>query len=433
MFASERPHRYSIFTHSVGANVSGHSLIEKIEAIAAADFDGIELFQDDLDAFAQSSFFQQILEVHEEQQKALLTPPESPAFVPRRVSDVSSVSPAPIFKKPSFDDDLLVRTEFGNLVIGSDNLPMTYNAHGICTATEFRHEMAAASYIASYCASLGLKIYSLQPLRDFEGWVDPKMRHLAVQRVRSRFEVMKALGTEMLLICSSNIPAPKTTGDIERIAEDLALIGDLAAKFGPIAVPSEGQGRIKLPSRIKIGYEALSWGAHVNLWADAWRGVQLADRPNIGLILDSFNTLGRQYADPCTSSGVVEDVEDPYANLMDSLKQIGKVPSDKIFFLQIGDARKMPSPLTPSPNPEEPRPARMIWSRGNRLFPCERERGAFLPVREFVEAVVRAGYRGPWSIEVFNSSLFERCRSIPTSHARRARDGLDKLVEEVYA
>ncbi|SJX60003.1 related to dehydroshikimate dehydratase [Sporisorium reilianum f. sp. reilianum] len=461
-----RSHPYSIFTHSVGANVAGHSLLSKLRAIAQAGFDGIELFQDDLDAFAASEEFSAIQKRGEAtlsaarpaQPPALLsalTPPDSPLNLHRRFSESSTASNTSStstsatsytagptsshnkhFAVAGLDDDLLVRNDKGELVIGLDGLPMTYNAWGTCTATAYRQELAAASFVASYCESLGLRVYSLQPLRDFEGWAKPEDQLLALRRARSRFEVMRILGADLLLICSNNQNAPATVGDLERIGSDLAQLGEFAEHFGPVFSPqfTNVDGSVERQAKpIRIGYEALSWGAHVDVWARAWQAVQHADRDNVGLILDSFNTLAREYADPCAKSGITEAHADPYAVVMDSIHKLATAPADKIFFLQIGDARRMPEPLKPSPNAEEPRPARMIWSRGNRLFPCEYERGAFLPTTEFVHAAVKeAGYEGPWSVEVFNSSLADEGEEVPLEHAMRARAGLDRLVEEVH-
>lgn len=457
-----RPHSYSIFTHSVGSNIAGHSLLSKLRAVAQAGFDGIELFQDDLSAFAISNEFHLIqaqgdaIVVQQSQNVFSLTPPDSPMNLHRRYSESSTASDSSSGTSATsyttrdsaragkgcdhvagLNDDLLVRNETGDLVYGSDELPMTYDAFGSCTATAYRQELAAASYIASYCDSLGLRVYSLQPLRDFEGWVKPEDQLIAMRRARSRFEVMRALGTDLLLICSNNQQAPTTVGNVERIGQDLAQLARFADQFGPVMAPYSKNidgsvGRKAVP--IRIGYEALSWGAHVDVWSRAWQAVRHADMYNVGLILDSFNTLAREYADPCTLTGITDQYENPYAEVMKSINALSTVPGDKIFFLQIGDARKLAAPLVPSPNAEEPRPARMIWSRGNRLFPCEYNEGAFLPVREFVHAaVMEAGYDGPWSIEVFNSSLLDGDKGVPVSHALRARAGLDLLVEEVYA
>lgn len=378
--------QYGIFTHSVGYHTAGHGLLDKLRAIARSGINGVEIFSDDLAAFAHSDEFAKATSA----EVALLTPPDSP------LSKHASIASAPT---------------------------KCYNAFGECTRAELAQEIAAAAYISTFCKQLGLEIYNLQPLRDIEGWVSAQDRDEAMARVESRFEVMKALDTHLLLICSNNAPAPRTTGDLATLVRDFTHISDLASRY------SAQHGH-----EIRIGFEALSWGAHVDVWSQAWNVVRTTARDNIGLILDSFNTLGRQYADPCTSSGIQEPISRTTSDLKASLAQLSaQVPADKIFFLQIGDAKRMSSPLPPSPNADEPKPARMIWSRSSRLYPCEAEQGAYLPVTEFMLAVMATGFRGPWSIEVFNDSLSDEDSSVPTSHATRARAGLDKLVEAVAA
>lgn len=381
--------QYGIFSHSVGYHTAGHGLLDKLRAIAQAGIQGVEIFSDDLVAFAHSEEFTTATSTVP---VALLTPPDSPLS-----KHASIAAPTPLTR--------------------------CYNGSGECTPAELAQEISAATYISTFCKHLGLEIYNLQPLRDIEGWVSTDDRDEAMARVESRFAVMKALDTHLLLICSNNAPAPRTTGDVATLARDFTQISDMAYRF----TAQHGH-------EIRIGFEALSWGAHVDVWSQAWNVVRTTARDNIGLILDSFNTLGRQFADPCSSSGVQEPIPRTMANLKASLAQLtAEVPADKIFFLQIGDAKRMPSPLPPSPNANEPKPARMIWSRSSRLFPCEDEQGAFMPVVDFMRAVMATGFRGPWSIEVFNDSLNDTDSSVPTSHANRARAGLDKLVEQVLA
>ncbi|CBQ70197.1 related to 3-dehydroshikimate dehydratase [Sporisorium reilianum SRZ2] len=388
---------YSIFTHSVGYHTASHSLLTKLDAIASAGIQGVEIFTDDLWAFAQSSTFTAILSatasVASSASGELLTPPDSPLSRPAQL------------RKPSASEE-----------------KDCYSAYGKCTYDEAQRELAAAAYVAKYCEARALAVVCLQPLRDVEGWVRDEDRSSAMERVRSRFAVMQALNTELLLICSSNTPAPLTTGDTAAIVRDFRHISAMASEFSAATGHS-----------VKVGYEALSWGAHVDVWSHAWHVVRDTARDNVGLILDSFNTLAREFADPCSPTGIQEPADRTLASLSASIARIADVPGDKIFLLQIGDACRMPKPLLPSPREDEPRPARMIWSRSSRLFPCEVERGAFMPVAQFVRAVVKAGYSGAWSIEVFNDSLDDADGAVPAEHAVRARAGLDRLVEAVYA
>jgi hypothetical protein len=41
-------------------------------------------------------------------------------------------------------------------------------------------------------------------------------------------------------------------------------------------------------------------------WKTAWDIVQRANRPNLGLCLDTFQTVGSEWADPTTKTGLIE-------------------------------------------------------------------------------------------------------------------------------
>ena len=144
--------------------------------------------------------------------------------------------------------------------------------------------------------SIGLEITLFQPFRDFEGLPDP-LRAKAFDRAERKFDLMQELGTDLVLVCSSCHPA--ALGGIDRAAADFHELGERAARRG-----------------LRVGYEALAWGRHVNDHRDAWEIVRRADHANVGLILDSFHTLARGI-DPET---------------------IRRIPGDRIFFVQLADA-----------------------------------------------------------------------------------------------
>jgi len=193
---------------------------------------------------------------------------------------------------------------------------------------------------------MGLEITLFQPFRDFECLPEP-MRAKAFDRARRKFDLMAALGTDLILICSS--VHPRSLGGIDRAANDLAELGEIA----------KGRG-------LRVGYEALAWGRHVNDHRDAWEIVRRADHPNVGLILDSFHTLGREL--------------DP-----DSIRAI---PGDRIFFVQLADAPLIDMDL-------------LYWSRHFRNMPGEGN----LDVQRFMRAVSATGYAGPISLEIFNDQF----------------------------
>ncbi|MCD7059583.1 bifunctional sugar phosphate isomerase/epimerase/4-hydroxyphenylpyruvate dioxygenase family protein [Pelagibacterium xiamenense] len=192
----------------------------------------------------------------------------------------------------------------------------------------------------------GLAITLFQPFRDFEGFPEP-YRSRAFDRAARKFDVMNQMGADLVLVCSNTSPA--SLGGIDRAAADFAELGALGKKHG-----------------IRIGYEALAWGRHINDHRDAWEIVRRADHPNVGLILDSFHTLSR---------GI-----DP--------NSIRSIPGDKIFIVQLADAPRIDMDL-------------LFWSRHFRNMPGEGD----LPVLDFTRAVAATGYDGPWSLEIFNDQF----------------------------
>lgn len=211
--------------------------------------------------------------------------------------------------------------------------------------------------------SLGLKIEIYQPFRDFEAMPEPA-RSRNLDRAERKFDLMQALGTDLMLVCSNTQAA--AVDDDARAAADLAEMAERASRRG-----------------LRIGFEALSWGRHIRLWRQAWRIVQQAAHPSLGLIVDSFHTLALQ--------------DDP-AGLAD-------VPGDRIFFVQLADAPKLSMDA-------------LSWSRHFRNFPGQGD----LDVTGFLRAVLASGYAGPLSLEVFNDEF----RAAPAR--LNARDGLRSLI-----
>ncbi len=210
---------------------------------------------------------------------------------------------------------------------------------------------------------LGLEIAIYQPFRDFEAMPDP-IRARNLDRAERKFDVMQALGTDLVLVCS-NVQAAAIDDDA-RAAADLAEMAERAGRRG-----------------LRVGYEALAWGRHVNRWAHAWRIVERAAHPALGLIVDSFHTLA---------------VGDSSAGLAD-------LPGERIFFVQLADAPRLSMDV-------------LSWSRHFRNFPGQGD----LAVGGFLRDVFASGYGGPVSLEIFNDDV--RAAPAPIS----ARDGLRSLA-----
>src|SRR2546422_766918 len=135
------------------------------------------------------------------------------------------------------------------------------------------HPGGEAAAVAAVHAS-GLRVTGFQVLRDFEG-LDGHLHAYKVDVAKAMLEMCRALRSRILLVCSS--ASAHATGDFGRLVKDLQ-------KLAMLAVPLD----------IRIAYEALSWGRHVNEYPQAWEIVQSAARENLGLALDSFHILANR-------------------------------------------------------------------------------------------------------------------------------------------
>lgn len=176
------------------------------------------------------------------------------------------------------------------------------------------------------------------------------------------------------------------SSSFDTLAQDLADLADLCAEKG-----------------FRIAYENWCWATHAPSWKTIWQIVEKANRPNLGLCLDTFQTAGGEYGDPTTKSGLLEDVskEELESRWKKSLAELSAtVPADKIFLLQISDAYKVDPPLQAQELGDGNRP-RARWSHDHRPLPG---RGGYLPVQAMLQAVLDTGFTGCLSVEVFDST-----------------------------
>jgi 4-hydroxyphenylpyruvate dioxygenase len=223
--------------------------------------------------------------------------------------------------------------------------------------------------VRARCADLGLRIDLYQPMRDIEAVPETEFAR-NLRRARHKFELMRRLGADTVLVCSS--VSPQAVDDDALAAEQLNRLADAARESG-----------------VRVAYEALAWGRHVSTYDHAWRIVETAGHPALGTCLDSFHILSRG-----TGTQGIEDI-----------------PGEKIFFLQLADAPLLAMDV-------------LQWSRHYRCFPGQ---GGF-DVAGLVRHVLATGYDGPLSLEVFND-VFRQSEAGPT--AVDARRSLLLLQEEV--
>lgn len=132
----------------------------------------------------------------------------------------------------------------------------------------------SASELKHLAKQWGLQLWTLQPFTDFEGLPD-SLRTKALERAQRKFQLMQELGIETLVVTSNT--SPQTSNDLQVLARDLAELADLAAK-----------------SQLCIAYEPLPWASQIKTIHQAFALIQLAQRPNLGLVLDSFSFFALQ-------------------------------------------------------------------------------------------------------------------------------------------
>jgi 4-hydroxyphenylpyruvate dioxygenase len=228
--------------------------------------------------------------------------------------------------------------------------------------TDFLASAMTPGEVKALLDDLGLACVLYQPFRDLEGMPEP-YRSRAFARIAQKFDVMRELGCDRILLCSNC--SPHASPDRDRIVADLRELGDLAARYN-----------------IRVGYEALAWGIHVNDHRVAWEIVKAVDHPNIGILLDSFHSLSR---------GIPSE-------------SIRDIAPEKLVFVQLADAPIMDM-------------GHLYWSRHFRNLPGQ---GGF-DLTGYVAEILRLGYDGPLSLEIFN----DRFRA--NSATMVARDGVRSL------
>lgn len=178
-----------------------------------------------------------------------------------------------------------------------------------------------------------------------------------------------------------------------RVCADLDLACDLCAASGADRVIALSNERVDLPQGVtpqqvfddtvsalrrmaersaprgvKIAFEPVGTMG-IGDMATAWRVVQAADRPDIGIVIDDFNLY-------------LWDVGADF-------DEIHKATVDKIFMVHINDAAKMPFALL---------------DQNHRVMPGDGR----IDVAYYMECVKATGYDGPVSIEILNSEIWAK-------------------------
>ena len=209
----------------------------------------------------------------------------------------------------------------------------------------------------------GLKVLAFQMLHDFEG-LSGHMLDYKIDIARSMFDMMRSVDAPLLIVASTT--SPYASGDARKIADDLAMLGSLAA-----------------PPGIRIAYGALAWGRWINEYTAAWEAVKLANHSNVGLAIDSFHVLAR---------GTSRD-------------GFGAIPGERIFLVQLSDYLWDLDDLIET-------------ARHRRVFPSEGNHN--VAIVDLVGRVERAGYRGEYSFDVVNDEYLHLPAPSVAARGRKA-------------
>jgi sugar phosphate isomerase/epimerase len=221
----------------------------------------------------------------------------------------------------------------------------------------------------------GLRVTGFQVLRDFEG-LSGHLHSYKVEIAKQMILMAHALGAKVLLACSST--SQHATGDVDAIARDLRKLAMLA-----------------IPYDLRVAYEGLSWGRHINEYHQSWDAVQRADCPNLGIGIDSYHIVATQ-----TPLDALDDID----------------PA-KIYLVQLADFMW---------NEVRTAQERMETARHFRVFPGEGVHSEALTA--LVLKLDALGYRGDYSFEVFNDDY----QQLPLPFvAKRAWDSAVWLAEGV--
>jgi sugar phosphate isomerase/epimerase len=221
----------------------------------------------------------------------------------------------------------------------------------------------------------GLRVVGFEALRDFEG-LDGQLHAYKVDVAKSMLALCREVGGDLLVVEATT--STHAHPDTERTVRDLNKLAMLATPLG-----------------IRIAFKARPGSRTAADLAAASDTVFRAASPNLGLAVDSFDTLVAR-----TPS---EDID--------------ALDAQQIFFVQLSDFmwNEIRSPA------EQDATATHF-----RVFPGE---GAHSEaVAGFVRRLDAIGYGGTYSFDVYNDDYLQMPAETVAARARRAADWLGETV-----
>lgn len=298
--------------------------------------------------------------------------------------------------------------------------------------------LSAAKQVKSLCDSHNLAIICLEPFLHYPGVLPISKRDQRLhEEVPLWFEVSDILDTDVIQVASAMFGGEGVaTGDEERVVEDLRLLAEAGLNW------RGGSGASTSTPRTKYwAYEAMCFGAYTTTWEQAWRQVQLVDRPNFGMVVDTFQICGASYADPSdpTGQGKARDADAAFEATISRLRSTfgGDSPEakrnrDKVFFVQLGDAELISDPPLSETHPlfdkKQHANLKMAWARQCRLFQGE----GYMPCHRVAQVFLEeCGWRGWLSAEYFNRDQMDEDPAYIDRAAERCMVGHQAMLDYV--
>ena len=334
--------------------------------------------------------------------------------------------------RPAIATVSLGRADAGHDILGKIRQASLVGFHGVeiffdcleqfarnsfdAAGSNYKHGMiAAAACVAQCCIDHHVRVVCLQPFLFYDGLIDAREHAARLETLRLWFRLCHILGTDLIQV-PTNFQPQGTSGERARLVTDLHEAASLGLAETPV---------------IRLAYEGISWGNHIDTWEGTWQVVKEVNLPNLGLCLDTFHIAGRVWADPTVASGRAQDSDEAFRSSLGRL--VADVDVAKIFYIQIGDAEYLTPPLRPDhPFHVAEQPPRMTWSRNARLFACEESRGGYLPILQICKTLlVDMGWKGWASMEVFGRTLYDRDPGIPRDMALRGARSWENMADQL--
>lgn len=271
---------------------------------------------------------------------------------------------------------------------------------------------AASAVVRLVCDELGLSVVSLQPFRDFDGLEEGPEKEARLREFTTWLACASRLGARIISVPASISREGRSP---DGVVADIALLADLAARNEP---------------PVTIAYEALCFSAFISTWQRAWEVVSRAGRarPNVGILMDTFNVAGAVWSDPCREGGLRPDRQVMLSKCLDEMAEV--VTAGKVALMQVADAELLGDvDGGHGLGGGTKKGCLRDWSRNCRLFPMEGGLGGGAYARRGDPGGLDEksggggggiGYEGWVSMEVFTRSTERAGEACVEWHVGRA-------------